>query len=198
MPETLDALGISVWFIGILFTAIGAIWVFFQKAIWPTWKEERQKQREAQQRQRDHERQMAERKAEEQQRDLEFQRQQTEAESAAKRSDDLALWDSMVRLQSEVMKQNGLLLEFVIDLATNQFNRLSDEYRVSLKEIAENYGKGQHELRELRTAISVLVNDASMREQDRESIRKIPGYLVDILNHQGEFISKITAFIDER
>jgi signal transduction histidine kinase len=147
-----------------------AVWYFMTKVVYPWWAGEMAKQRE-------------------------HDRQQAEARAAAEQSEEVALWSQMVQLQTRVLDQNSLLLDFLITLATERSDTYSKETQEKFTAVTGKMAAIQHEIRELRTSISILVHDAANNERDREALKKVPAYLLEIQSRQQEFFREVRHLI---
>lgn len=82
-----------------------------------------------------------------------FDRQQAEAKAAAEQSEQVALWQSMVRLQTKALDENALLLEHIITVQTDWQNRVNSQ----LAELIERQQTTTFELRQMAAKFTVMV-----------------------------------------
>lgn len=152
-----------IWLAGLLTPGIGALWLFFTKVWFP----------EAARR-REHEREMAEqaetaRRAEEA-REHEHQREQAEARNAADQAEQIAVWSQMTQLQSQALRQNELLLEYMVT-----------DYRDGQEKIREEVRRLVYDSRGVQAKISLLITiitemyDKRQKERNAEFERDYQG-----------------------
>ena len=156
----------------ILGTVLTALAGFIAKSVFPAWRAEREKQRE-------HERKLAEEAGEEQRRQREHEREQADAGAAAEQSEQVALYSQLTQLQTEALRQNSLLMEFLMNLATSGSEHLQQAFITALKEVSDNWSQARYEARELNTKITVMVSLAGMDQENREEMAKIPRLLLE-------------------
>ncbi len=129
-----------VWLAGLLAPGVGAMWLFATKV----WFPEQAKIRE-------HERQIAAERAAAQQReearDHQHEREQIEARNAAEQSEQMAVWAQMTQLQSQTLRQNELLLEYII----NDFKGGQDGIKDEIKQL-------MYESRAVQAKMTILVS----------------------------------------
>lgn len=142
-------------------------------------------------RQREHEREMARRTAEEQERQRDHERQLAKARAEAEVSGEGNIWQQMVSLQTKLMGQNEEFSTFIINLATERADSTDRNAREDMRLITEKWTANTHELREVRTSLYILVQEASTRERDRESLKKMPSYILDLISRQEVFYTHI-------
>lgn len=148
-------------------------------------------------RQREHERELARRTAEEQERQREHERQLAKARAEAEASGEGNIWQQMVNLQTKLMNQNEEFSTFIIHLATDRANSTDRNARDDMKLIAEKWTANAHELREVRTSLSIIVQEAATRERDREALKKIPGYMLDLIGRQETFYVQVQELLSK-
>lgn len=209
----------TLYTIGLLATSIGAVWVYLKTTYWPhklkleelrvqAELELQRRKAEEQEKQRQHEWEMAKRAADEQEhqrqheREVALQRAKSEAEEGGN------LWKQVVEMQTTLMKRDEDKTEFIIELATDRLDRAEERNREGAKEIAqaqvlaaekvaEAYKAIAHQMVEMRTSLSVLVQDAVSREQERQALRKIPQNLLELLLQQQVFQDKVLTKLEE-
>lgn len=209
----------TLYTIGLLATSIGAVWVYLKTTYWPhklkleelrvqAELELQRRKAEEQEKQRQHEWEMAKRAADEQEhqrqheREVALQRAKSEAEEGGN------LWKQVVEMQTTLMKRDEDKTEFIIELATDRLDRAEERNREGAKEIAqaqvlaaekvaEAYKAIAHQMVEMRTSLSVLVQDAVSREQERQALRKIPQNLLELLLQQQVFQDKVLTELEE-
>ncbi len=129
-----------VWMAGLLAPGVGALWLFVTKV----WFPEQAKIRE-------HERQIAAEQVAAQQReearDHQHEREQLEARNAAEQSEQMAVWAQMTQLQSQTLRQNELLLEYII----NDFKGGQDAIKDEIKQL-------MYESRAVQAKMTILVS----------------------------------------
>lgn len=149
-------------------------------------------------RQREHEREMARRAAEEQERQREHERGLAKARAEAETSGEGNIWQQMVNLQTKLMGQNEQFSDFIIHLATDRADATDKNAREDMRAIAEKWTANSYELREVRTSLSILVQEAATRERDREGLKKLPGYILDLIARQEVFYNQVQELLNGR
>lgn len=129
-----------VWLAGVLGPAIGAVWLFITRVWFPE-----------QAKIRDHQRQMIaeaeQARRRDEARDHEHQREQVDARNAAEQAEQLAVWAQMTQLQSQTLRQNELLLEYII----NDFKSGQDSIKEEIKSL-------MYESRGLQAKMTILIS----------------------------------------
>lgn len=163
-----------------LLTIVGGgigVLLTYAKAVAPALLKLKEKQAEENARQREHEREEAAKQRQ-------HEREMREARAAAEQSEEVARWNQAVQLQNSLMEQAKLLLDFLINLATERLDK-SDS-------LVKN---AQYELRELRTSVSVLVAEASRQEDYRQQLRAIPDHLLEFQRQQTEMYGRLVDYL---
>jgi hypothetical protein len=83
----------------------------------------------------------------------EFERGQAEADSAARQSEQVAVWGQMTQLQTMALQQNELLLEYIIDVSKN-WHKQHDQ---KLAEVVERQVSLIYEIKQLNTKFTLMV-----------------------------------------
>lgn len=215
-------MGIENWILyllGVLITGGTGVWVYLKTTYWPhkmaleKLKLEnelalQQKKEEAAEKQRQHEWEMAKREQDEKDRQREHERLLAVERAKSEAEEGGNLWKQVVEMQTTLMKRDEDKTEFIIGLATDRIDRSEERAREGAKEIAqanrdsaiaiaESYKAVAHQLVEMRTSLSVLVQDAVSREQERQALRKIPQALLDLLLQQAVYHDKQEVFRQE-
>lgn len=129
-----------IWLAGLATPGVGAIWLFVTKV----WFPEQAKIRE-------HQRQMLaeaeQARRRDEAREHEHVREQAEARNAADQAEQLAVWAQMTQLQSQTLRQNELLLEYII----NDFKSGQDSIKEEIKSL-------MYESRGLQAKMTILIS----------------------------------------
>jgi len=129
-----------VWLAGVLGPAIAAVWLFITRVWFPE-----------QAKIRDHQRQMIaeaeQARRRDEAREHEHVREQAEARNAADQAEQLAVWAQMTQLQSQTLRQNELLLEYII----NDFKSGQDSIKEEIKSL-------MYESRGLQAKMTILIS----------------------------------------
>lgn len=140
-----------VWLAGVLGPAIAAVWLFITRVWFPE-----------QAKIRDHQRQMLaeseQARRRDEARDHEHRREQAEAAAAAEQAEQLAVWAQMTQLQSQALRQNEMLLGYIVnDLKSGQ-DRIAEETRKMIYSVREIQAK-------MSILISLITEDYEHRRQ---------------------------------
>lgn len=157
----------------------------YAKAVAPAILKLREKQAEEQAKQRQHARDMQRAQEAEAAKQREHEREMREAKAAAEQSEEVARWNQAVQLQNSLMEQAKLLLDFLINLSTERMDKSDD--------LVKNV---QYELRELRTSISILVNEAGRQEDYRRHLNDIPDYLLKFQSQQLDLYNRFVEYLE--
>ncbi len=84
----------------------------------------------------------------------EFEQSQIEAKAAAEQSELMALWSQMTQFQTKSLDQSEFLLEHIVNSSVEWHEKHSQQ----LNEIAERQQYISHEMRQLATKFTLLVN----------------------------------------
>lgn len=143
-----------IWLVGVLAPGVGATWLFFTKV----WFPEQAKVRE-------HERQMAAEaeavRQREEVREHQHERDQVDARNAAEQAEQVAIWSQMTQLQSQALRQNELLLEYIVNDFTTGQQKIIDEVRKMIYSLREMQAK-------MTILISLISDDYERRRKDAE------------------------------
>lgn len=167
------------------------------------------KKEEAAEKQRAHEQLLASQKAEEDRKQREFEREMIKVKTEQEGSEEGNTWKQMVQLQSEVMSQNKDFAEFIVGLATERYDQQQQENRQTLREQLElsrqfigdrdlkwtevikdntsTWKVAQNEYRNLITQLSILVSETVRREEDRDTVKKVPELIAELLIQQAHY-----------
>lgn len=126
----------------------------------------------------------------------EHEREMARAKAQAEISGESNIWQQMVNLQTKLMNQNEEFSTFIIHLATERADSTDRNAREDMRLIAERWTANSYELREVRTSLSILVQEAATRERDREALKKIPGYILDLISRQEVFYAQIQELLN--
>jgi hypothetical protein len=109
----------------------------------------------------------------------EFQREQVEAAAAAEAAENVALFQTMVQLQTKALDQNDRLLDFVIKNLRDDLRTLGETLRCEMAEMKASYFyKVSGELEALREEQRVMKADIMRILQEQVAFRdKILGIL---------------------
>jgi acyl carrier protein phosphodiesterase len=124
------------------------------------------------------------------------EREMAKAKALAEMSGESNIWQQMVNLQTKLMNQNEEFSSFIIHLATERADSTDRNARDDMRQIAERWTANSHELREVRTSLSILVQEAATRERDRESLKKLPAYILDLIARQEVFYAQVQEFLN--
>lgn len=143
-----------IWLVGALAPGVAAVWLFFTKV----WFPEQAKVRE-------HERQMAAEAEAVQRREesieQQHEREQVESRNAAEQAEQIAVWSQMTQLQSQALRQNELLLEYIVNDFTTGQEKIIDEVRKMIYDLREMQAK-------MTILISLISEDHERRRKDAE------------------------------
>lgn len=148
MPEWI------IWLAGVLGPAIAAVWLFITRV----WFPEQAKIRE-------HQRQMLaeaeQARRRDEARDHEHQREQVDARNAAEQAEQLAVWAQMTQLQSQALRQNELLLEYIVNDFKSGQDRIVEESKKLIYSVREMQGK-------MSILISLITEDYEHRRRGKQ------------------------------
>ena len=146
------------WLAGVLGPAIAAVWLFFTKVWFPE-----------QAKIRDHQRQMIaeaeQARRRDEAREHEHQREQAEARNAADQAEQLAVWAQMTQLQAQALRQNELLLGYIVNDFKSGQDRIVEETRKMIYSVREIQAK-------MSILISLITEDYEARRRERNDTRQ--------------------------
>lgn len=142
-------------------------------------------------RQREHEQKQADQNAEEQRKQREFERELTRAKAVNETSGENNIWQQMVNLQTKLMLQNEEFSSFIISLATERADKSDMLVREDMKDTIQKWMQTTHELREIRASLSVLVQEAARREEERRFLQELPSLILQMINRQEMFYDSV-------
>ena len=142
-----------------------------------------------------HRQKLQEAEAAEAARQREHERELARTKAQAEISGESNIWQQMVNLQTKLMNQNEEFSTFIIHLATERADSTDRNAREDMRLIAEKWTANTYELREVRTSLHILVQEAAARERDREALKKLPGYILDLISRQEVFYAQIQEIL---